>query len=385
MREALTYLFVINSFGAGGAERSLADLLPVLRASGITPVIACLKEKDVGFRTEVVEAGFDVRLLSGRNLLSKARSLRGVIREIDPELVYTALFDADIVGRLASAGFQVPVITNLTNTAYDPARLDDPNVSVAKLKVVKLIDGITARMLSDRFHAVSHAVKDSMVDALGIDPDRVVVIHRGRDADAITVAPPDRKTAAKNALGIGSDNLVVVTVGRQEYQKGQAHLVRAFRHVHDALPNAKLVIAGREGHATDSLSQAISDEGLAEHVVVLGHRADVADVLSTAEVFAFPSVYEGLGGALIEAMAAGLPVVASDIPALREVVELQGNAILVPPADPDALADALIDLLRDTDRRAQYSVRSRELFEQRFTAAMASKRLLDYLAEVAAG
>ncbi len=176
---ATTYLFVINSFGAGGAERSLLEFLPKLAATGVRPVIACLSRSDVGFEDEVRAQGWDVRVLDGTGRLAKIRSLRALVKELRPALVYTALFDADIAGRVAGAGTGVPVVSNLANTAYDPARLADPNVDARKLALVRIVDGFTARHLTEHFHAISDAVKDSTVETMGVDPGRISVVREG--------------------------------------------------------------------------------------------------------------------------------------------------------------------------------------------------------------
>jgi glycosyltransferase involved in cell wall biosynthesis len=378
-----TYLFVINSFGAGGAERSLLEFLPKLAATGVRPVIACLSRSDVGFEDEVRADGWDVRVLGGSGRLAKIRSLRALVRELRPALVYTALFDADIAGRLAAARTGVPVVSNLANTAYDPARLADPNVDARKLALVRMVDGLTARHLTEHFHAISEAVKESTVETMGVDPERISVVRRGRDPARLGEPSPERTATARALLGLPSDASVVVTVGRQEYQKGHRHLVDAFATVAESRPEAVLVIAGREGHASAALADQIARLGLRDRVRLLGHRSDVAEVLAAADVFAFPSVYEGLGGALIEALALGLPVVASDLPALREVVRPGENADLVPPTDSAALADALVALLDDPARRRAYAARSRQLFEEGFDADRAADEVVSLLAGIA--
>ncbi len=227
----VTYLFVINSFGAGGAERSLLEFLPKLAATGVRPVIACLSRSDVGFEDEVRAQGWDVRVLAGTGRLAKIRSLRALIRELRPALVYTALFDADIAGRIAAARTGVPVVSNLANTAYDPARLADPNVDARKLALVRMVDGFTARHLTDHFHAISDAVKESTVETMGVEPERISVVRRGRDPARLGEPSPERTAAARALLGLPPDALVVATVGRQEYQKGHRHLVDAFATV----------------------------------------------------------------------------------------------------------------------------------------------------------
>ncbi len=379
----VTYLFVINSFGAGGAERSLLEFLPKLAATGVRPVIACLSRSDVGFEDEVRAQGWDVRVLAGIGRLAKIRSLRALIRELRPALVYTALFDADIAGRIAAARTGVPVVSNLANTAYDPARLADPNVDARKLALVRMVDGFTARHLTDHFHAISDAVKESTVETMGVEPERISVVRRGRDPARLGEPSPERTAAARALLGLPADALVVATVGRQEYQKGHRHLIDAFATVVERRPEAVLVIAGREGHASAALGDQIARLGLDDRVRLLGHRSDVAEVLSAADLFAFPSVYEGLGGALIEALALGLPIVASDLPALREVVRPGENADLVSPTDSAGLAAAVVALLDDPARRQAYGARSRQLFEDGFDADRAADEVVTLLAGIA--
>ncbi|MEX2624551.1 MAG: glycosyltransferase [Acidimicrobiia bacterium] len=376
------YLFVINSFLAGGAERSLIELLPLIKARGILPIVACLERQDVGFESEVREAGFDVRVLPGDGFINKTLALRRLIKSERPDLVYSSLFDSDLAARLATIGIPVPVMTNLANTAYDDARLGDPNVERSRLRVVKWIDGFSARHLTDHFHAISQAVKDSTVEKLGVAPEKVTVVKRGRDSARLGERTPQRRAAMRQALGMTDLNEVIVTVGRLEYQKGHKHLIDAFARVVEAHPEARLLIAGRAGHASAELVARIGGLGLEETVTLLGHREDVADVLAAADLFVFPSLYEGLGGALIEAMALGLPVVASDIAALREVVREGENADLVSPGDAAGLAAAIRGLLNDPERRGQYGERSRQIFNNEFRAEIAMERLLELLAEV---
>lgn len=377
------YLFVINSLLAGGAERSLVDLIPRIREKDITPIIVCLHRRDGGFETEARAAGMDVRVLPGNSLFAKGLSLRRLIKQERPNLVYTALFDSDVLGRLASIGIDVPVMTNLANTVYDEARHGDPNVDRFRLRIVRWIDGITARRLTDHFHAISQAVKDSTVSELRVSPEKITVVKRGRDAGRLGVRSQARRMEMRDRLRLDSNAEVVLSVGRQEYQKGHRHLIDAFARVSESRPQARLLIAGREGHATKDIAKRISDLGVNDLVTVLGHRDDVADVMATADLFVFPSLYEGLGGALIEAMALGLPVVASDLPALREVVQEGENADLVPPGDAHSLALAIFGLLDDSDRRLRYAEKSLQIFSSEFQADVATERMLELLAGVA--
>jgi glycosyltransferase involved in cell wall biosynthesis len=153
----------------------------------------------------------------------------------------------------------------------------------------------------------------------------------------------------------------------------------------ERIPRIVLLLAGREGHASDELRPLHEELGLEGSVRFLGHREDVPDLLAAADLFVFPSLYEGMGGAVIEAMALGLPVVASDIPAMREVLEPGENALLVTPSDPAALADGVERLLADPVRLKRYAQRSRSRFEERFTSDRVVDRMVAlYQAVVAA-
>lgn len=379
-----TYLIVINSLGAGGAERSLADILPHLANSGVRPIVACFKSPDVGFEHEVRAGGIEVRILPSTSLPGHVAQLRKIIRSENPSLVYTALFDAHLAGRVAAAGSGVPVLSNLTNVAYDPARYLDPNVNARRLRIIRHVDGWTARHLTAHFHAVSGAVKDSAVASLGVKPSSVTVVYRGRHLDRLGTPGAERKERVREALGILSSQDVLISVGRQEYQKGHKYLLEAMPSLVERHPGLLLLIVGREGHSTPELEGLVASLDLSDHVRFLGHRTDIPDLLAAADVFVFPSVYEGLGGAALEAMALGLPMVVSDVPALREVVEAGENAIVVPPADAVALADGVSSLLEDRSRMARFGVRSREIFEEKFNATDAIPATVALMHSVAA-
>lgn len=379
----MKYLFVINSLLAGGAERSLLDLVPRLLEQRITPVIACLRHARVGFEEEARSSGFDVRYLAGNNRLGHILAVRKLIKEERPNLVYTSLFDADLTGRLAALGSDVPVISNLANTSYDAVRLQDPSISLWRLRVVKWIDGFTARHLTDHFHAVSQAAKDSAIANLRVPAERITVAKRGRDEARLGARTAERRGDARASLGLASDAEVIVAVGRQEYQKGHTSLVEAFATVQAVRPRTRLLIAGREGHVSTRLRMLIEELSLGSTVSLLGHRDDIGDILSAADLFIFPSIYEGLGGALIEALAMGLPAVVTDIPSLREVVKVGENADMVKPGDHQALSVAILGLLDDDSRRLRYGQRSRALFEAEFRAENAIEPLLALLKDVA--
>jgi glycosyltransferase involved in cell wall biosynthesis len=157
----------------------------------------------------------------------------------------------------------------------------------------------------------------------------------------------------RRELGVLPNELLIVAVGNLYPVKGHAVLLRALAGlVHDAPATPwRLAIAGR-GEAEAALRSFASEAGIADRVHLLGFRTDVADILAAADVFVMPSLSEGLPLALVEAMSASLPIVASDVGGIPEVVERDAEALLTPPDDAGAIAEALARLLADADMRA---------------------------------
>jgi glycosyltransferase involved in cell wall biosynthesis len=375
-------LYVIDALGEGGAEMSLAELLPPLAAAGISPTIVCLKSRGgEGVQDRLVGDGFDVRVLRPGRLTSQARQTAAVARAIDADLIHTTLYQANLVGAVAGARTRTPVVRSLVNTSYAPERLADPRLAAGRMRVTKVVDGFTARHLTRALHAISHAVKAHAVETLGVPADRITVVGRGRDPERLGSPSAARRQAARAMLDIPPETEVLVNVARQEYQKGQRHLLDAMALLASHRPNVTLIVAGRQGTVTAELERRAADPAIAERVRFLGHRKDVPDVLAAGDVFVFPSLYEGFGGALLEAMALGLPIVASDIPAVREVVDDGANAILVPPGDAQALATAIDGLLDDADRRQAFGARGRTMFCERFVLDRVAEQMLAFYAD----
>jgi glycosyltransferase involved in cell wall biosynthesis len=294
-----------------------------------------------------------------------ARRAVQLLRMRRPDLVHTTLFEADLTGRIASVAARVPVVSSLVNTAYGPEQLANPALRRWKLRGAQALDAVTARRVA-RFHAVSTSVADVMAARLRIARDRIDVIPRGRDAEELGVRTSERRAAARAALRAGHGDPVVLAIGRQEYQKGFDVLLRAFVTVRSNNPRARLLVAGRDGNETRSLVGLVEQLQLQPAVTFLGERCDVPELLCAADVFAFPTRWEGMPGTVIEAMALEAPIVASDIAPVREVLGDDRSARLVAPDDVEQLAHAIHATLHD-DSVQDHTAVARARFLERFT------------------
>jgi glycosyltransferase involved in cell wall biosynthesis len=376
-----TVLYAIDALGEGGTELSLAELLPFVSDAGYHPVVTTLKSRGrEGVEDELRAAGFDLRQLPGPGALRQVAALRRLIAAERPVLVHTMLYQATMVARLATATRSVPVLTSLVTLTYSPYRRSTrpPSASVSSVKaaVARGVDRASGRLLTGHFHAVSEAVRREAETHMRIPPSRVTVVHRGRGTERLGRPGPGRRARARATFAVPADAPLVVNVGRQEPAKDHRTLLCAARHLQPQRPDLIFIVAGREGRASSALDKQWMSLPDPDRFRFVGHRPDVADLLAAADVFVLPSLYEGLPGAVLEAMALELPIVASDIEPVREVVESGGNALVFPPGDATALATAITTLLDDPERRKAFGRRSGEIFHGSFTRERSAEQML---------
>jgi glycosyltransferase involved in cell wall biosynthesis len=373
----LKIIFVVDGLWVGGTERSLAEMLPQLVQANIYPTVVCLRPRPVeGVEREVLRQGFDVRVIENSSFPARVFQLRHILRSEKPDLVHSSLFQANLITRLASIGLPVKVLSSLVNTPYEQIRYQDPAISTFRLKTIQRIDGWTSRHLTTHFHAVSYSAKQSAIKNLNIREDRITVVERGRDTARLGVQSLERRQQARKDLHLTEKDFVITNIGRHEYQKGQRYLLEALINLRTKYSNIVLLIAGRSGSSSAELKRIRDTSGLGDSIRFLGHCENIPEILAATDLFVLPSLFEGLSGALIEAMALGLPVIASDIPPNREILEEGKNAIFVPPCSSAALAAAIEQLMDDQDLREKFSQRSRQIFEEKLTLDKSANRMI---------
>jgi glycosyltransferase involved in cell wall biosynthesis len=263
------------------------------------------------------------------------------------------------------------------NVAYGPEQQASSGIAAMKLRAACLLDAVTARPVV-RFHAVSEHVAEVMARRLHLRRSRVEVVPRGRDPQLLGRRTEERRARARAGLGVGYDERIVLAAGRHEVQKGLDTLVLALPAILQAVPGARLLVAGREGAQTRQLRALIDRLGVQQAVQLLGARRDVYDLLCAADVFAFPTRWEGMPGAILEAMALQAPIVASDVPPVREAVADGTTARLVPPDQPEALARAVIDTLQQPVAAAARAAAAQAEFQARFTVGRAADGMVAF-------
>jgi glycosyltransferase involved in cell wall biosynthesis len=362
-------VLALESSGPGGAEQMLLHLAAALRRAGEIPILATLRP---GWMTErAAAAGIPCWIVPQRAGLDLAWIVRFArrLRRERVAVLHTHEFAMNIFGGVAALLARVPALSTLHGRHWVTAR---PRRARAYRWLHRL--GIPVV-------AVADDLADFLAAGLGLARGEIEVVPNGIPVPALP-GPAERaarRQAAREALGVPAGGRLAVCVGNLYPVKDHATLLRAL----PALPGLRLAIAGR-GPEERPLRALATGLGVAERVHLLGLRDDVERVLAAADVFVHPSRSEGLSLAILEAMAAALPVVATAVGGTTHAVEDGATGLLVPPGDPGALARALASLFDRSDAGASLGAAGHERCRAAFSVeAMARRYCALYDAAVA--
>ncbi len=349
----LNVLYVIWSLQMGGAERVVADLAHGLDRRLFRPLVCCLNFK--GRLAEPLEAeGISVFALAKRPRFDPRVFIRLVrlIRRERVHVVHTHLWTSSLWGRLAAVWARVPVVV-----------VTEHNLDIWRRALHLLADRLLARFTDDWIF-VSREVETFYRTRLPIPESRAHVVHNG--VDLAPFAHPHDQAAVRARMGLPAAARVVGVVGRLENRKGHRYFVEAMATVASRFPGAIGIIIG-EGKEKGALVAQREALGLADTLHLVGYWPDLAEALCAIDVFVLPSLMEGHPLAVLEAMAAAKPVVATAVGGNVEAVEPGITGLLVPPAAPAPLAGAILELLLDPDRATKLGAAGRRSLERRFS------------------
>jgi glycosyltransferase involved in cell wall biosynthesis len=342
----------IETGGAGGAERMLLQLGDELRRRGHEVVPVAPAGSDPWLLNSFRERGYQPETFTATIGSSDVKALAqmvSILRRRSVDVVHTHEFFTSVYGGAAAAITRRPHVITMHGGRYYAS--STPRTAAL---------GLMARRCR-AVVGVSAATAHELADQLCLRRDRVHVVHNGIRPQQGDPAPVRRE------LGMRDDELLVVAIGNLYPVKAHINLLKALVHLAangDTTP-WRVAIAGRGGEQ-QALEAYAAEQGISERVHVLGYRSDVANVLAAGDVYAMPSLSEGLPLALIEAMFAGKPAVASNTGGIPEVLTDNVDGLLVPPGDHVALAGALRRLFADGALRERLAAAARRRAAEHF-------------------
>lgn len=351
-----------------GLERIVVDLALGMRRRGVEPCVWTLLGG--ALEAELLGGGVEVRTLyrsAGRRgyMASGLRSCWMVL-----QLAYGLLasrtqavmvhgLGVERVGLLAAWLARVPLRTFVLHSNY-PVFAPTPDNQYSRRRISCSLS------LAHHCFSVSNAVRDWAVSTRMLSADRVSVVRNGVDLGRVLATRSRSDMRAE--LGIGEDVPLLIQVGRLVPLKNQDTSVRALKSVQERHPKTELLLVG-SGPLQPELHRLVQDLELGPKVHLLGTRTDVPDLLGASDIFLLPSSWEGSPISLLEAFANGVPLIGSDVPGIRDVVDMEPDCgRLVPPHDPEALAAAISAVLDDCHWRERAGIAARTLAERAFSA-----------------
>lgn len=360
---------IVKVVGVAGAERHLFTLLGGLRDNGIdahiillveynkpmSPYIRDLTKRGVSVEAMIIRHHADITLLY---------RLWRSLRQLAPDIVHTHLIHADLYGTLAARLAGVPTVISSRHN-------DD---AFRYRKPVKMVNNLLWRMMNAGI-AISDAIARFSIAVEGAKPEQMHRIHYGMDT---SIPPLDRAKITQDLhtrLNLHPQTILVGMVCRLIEQKGVRYGLEAFIEVANAFPSAHLLVIG-DGLLRRELEARTQAAGMSDRVHFMGWQPDAPQFMAALDILLAPSLWEGFGLVLLEAMAQQTAIIASSVSAIPEVVSDRETGILVPPRNVEALKTALSELLEDEAMRQHMGKMGRARLESTFNAARMVKETI---------
>jgi glycosyltransferase involved in cell wall biosynthesis len=358
---------IIDRLNVGGAQKQVLVFASQARAYGINmTVISLSEEPDSKVEAELREYGIPVATFPAPRLfqLRRLNQLIQILRDGNFDIIQTHLHYSNILGSLAGRLVNIPVVSMLHSTGYS---LNNKTADLIKDK----IEHLALRYLSTHVIAVGFKVADVYQSHLRRKSIEVI----SNAVSTISSLPDEERISVRKELSISPSQPVLITVGRFVPPKSYEDLVDAFAKLLDEHPNTVLIMIG-DGPLFSRVKAHITSLNLQESVRLLGERDDVPRFLASSDVYVSSSIWEGLPMAVLEAMMAGLPVVATEVGDIPRIIDSSVGRV-VPASKPKLLASAIEFLLDNDSARKKMGIAAQEYAVHHFSVDIWMEKLLN--------
>jgi glycosyltransferase involved in cell wall biosynthesis len=380
-------VFLLNTqMEAAGAQKAMLELARGLQQRGHEVSVVTMYDKDAyvplfeeSYGLTIVD--LEMKQPGSRNSLVQVwHFVCGLIRLYKlmrirrPQIIQTFTHYSNILGVLIAWLAQVPI------------RISSQRNSLKGYPSLSLwLDRTVANsFLTHKMIAVSEETRRFSSDEEGIKPDKLVTIHNGINVERFSIdLSSEAERNLRQELGLEADSLIILTVARLHPQKGHQYLIEAIPQVVQDFPQAHFLFVG-EGGLREDLARQVKEVKLNECVHFLGVRQDVPQLLAISDLFVLPSLWEGLPNSILEAMAAGVPVIATNVGGIPEIIDHEKTGLLVSPADPIALKKIIQRLLTDESLLTSMTEAAKKRVEREFSQDTNVSEFIDLYSETIA-
>ncbi len=351
--QKIKVLFLYWHLDYGGAEVGLLTTLRHINRERFQCTVLCMEKKGpIG--VEIEKLGIKVIYLNSAPRLFNiilVWKVFCILRKLEIDILHTSLFYANFFGRVASLTRKIPItITEERSMYYEK-------------KIYHVwIDRLLARF-TDKIIVCSMSVLNFTMKQEKIPFEKFYLIYNGVDEDRFSIS--SSKSELRRRYGFSADQFIIGTVGSIIPKKGHKFLIEAARNFCPQMPDCKVLIVG-EGSSKKDLEDLVQKENLTDFFVFMGARKDIPELMKLMDVFVLSSLQEGFPRVLVEAMYMGLPVIASSVSGVPELVLDGETGFLVPPGNSKSICEKVLILNSDNDLRNKMGTKARERIQERF-------------------
>lgn len=338
----LKILMVYGGGDEGGAPEYLIRLLKNYPRNELEIHFASLHQDNLGEKISKMGIPYYQIAIKPSLKWNTYTKLKKLVKELQPDLINTHGVRANFYGRLAGAALKVPSITTVHSI------LEYDYTSELRKYAAKIVETFTMP-LSSGYIANSSIIAEDLLNK-GVKKENISIIHHGLDVGPFLQFGPKTRIKVREELEIPEDALVVGTVARLHPVKGISYLLKSVNYLAKQFPNVKFVVVG-SGPSEAELKDQVKEQNIEDKVIFTGYRNDAQRIMTAFDVFVLPSIMEAFGLVLLEAMAVKLPIVATRVGGIPEIVLPGETGFLVPPKDEVLLAQALQEFIAKPELR----------------------------------
>ena len=345
-------IHLIQALDNGGCENMLLRTLPLL-SDFEHAIITLDHEGDLSekFKEKKIPV-INIRQKSFLDILAYFRLFK-TIKNLQPNLIITYLFHADAIGRIFLQLFTKIKIIPFLRTTYNHK----------KYWPARLFEKITKNFVKN-YLANSESVKNFYVKNIGVSPEKITVIPNGIDISFYDKI--ERNENLRLSLGIKPEEIIIICIANLHENKGHKYLLEAFENIYKENNKIKLLLVG-DGNEKENLLNQIKNYVSKNNILFLGKRTDVPQLLRISDIFALPTLFEGMSNAIMEAMACGLPIITTDIAENKELIENKKIGILIPTKKTSEIERNISLLLGNNDMRKDLGKNAKKIISENFS------------------